>query len=266
MKIINFKSGLGNQLFFYLMSQYLKEKYPNEHIYGYYNSKFLSKHNGLELDYAFDVSLPAETTWSKIVAVMARIACRFIKGIKVSDTAYCESGIYFDGYWQDKKYFLDNINKIQFKVREIGNTNEKLLKRIENEYSVSVHVRRGDYLAPEHINQYGGICTPDYYRKAINIFVNKFPEVSFFVFSNDIRWVKKNLVIPNSTYVNNNSGINSYMDMLLMSRCKANIIANSSFSYWGAMLNIHKEQLVVYPGKWFNTHTPDIFPNKWIAL
>ena len=72
--------------------------------------------------------------------------------------------------------------------------------------------------------------------------------------------------MKNVVYVNNNSGKDSYLDMFLMSHCKCNILANSSFSYWGAMFNVHSDNYVIYPSKWNNIETPDIFPNYWHGL
>lgn len=266
MKIVNFKSGLGNQVFYYLLCLYLKEKHPKENIYGFYNPKWLVNHSGLELDYAFDVKLPPKTIWSNLVVDFARVGCRFFKRLRVNDETFNEKALFFDGWWQDKKFFLDNVRNIKFRERQLSPQNQELLVLISKTQSVSLHVRRGDYLLPKHIKQYGGICTDEYYRKAIDIVKRQFTNPTVFVFSNDIEWVKENMNIPNPVYVNNNYGKDSYMDVYLMSRCKANILANSSFSYWGGMLNVNAPQLVVYPRKWFNTHTPDIFPTDWTGI
>lgn len=266
MKIVNFKSGLGNQVFYYLLCLYLKEKHPKEEIYGFYNPEWLKTHSGLELDYAFEVKLPPQTAWSKIVTNFARIGSKFVKGLRVTDNNFSEDAFFYDGYWQDKKFFLDNVRNIQFRERPLSERNKELLDMIQNSESISIHIRRGDYLASENQNQYGGICTLDYYQKAIEIMQKRIDSPIFFVFSNDIIWVKENMDIPNPVYVDNNKGKDSYMDMYLMSRCKGNILANSSFSYWGAMLNTNKSQIVIYPKKWFNTHTPDIFMSNWIGV
>lgn len=266
MKIVNYQSGLGNQLFYYLMGEYLRCKHPNERIYGYYNPKFLQGHNGLEINRFFDVELPPATPMTNAVAFMVRATSRYIKGLKASDNSFSEDAVYYDGWWQDKKFFLDNVRKIKFKEPVLDDINLYLLDQMSACNSVSLHVRRGDYLTPKNRMIYGGICTLDYYKEAISIACKELINPHFFVFSNDIEWVKENLQIPNATFVNNNTGLNSYLDMYLMSRCKANITANSSFSYWGAMLNIHSPQLVIYPKKWFNTGAPDMFPDHWRGI
>ncbi len=266
MKIVNFTPGLGNQIFEYIFSEYLRKKYPNSKVYGYYNPKFLNeKHNGLEVDKIFNIILPKSSLLSDFVAFMCRILSRIYPPLKANDIHYSENAIYFDSWWQNKRFFLDTPSKISFREVQLNEINRKLVHNITSSDAVSIHVRRGDYLEPQFAKRYGGICTIEYYLKAIDIINGIYPHSQFYVFSNDIDWCKNNLTIENVVYVTNNKGTNSWLDMYLMSLCKANIIANSSFSYWGAMLNKNKN-LVVYPGKWFNTHTPDIFPNEWIAL
>ena len=266
MKIVNFTPGLGNQIFEYVFVEYLRRRYPDQQIYGYYNAKKLHKHNGLEVHNVFDISLPHHNLWSNCMAWLCRKLNGIgVKGLKATDSVYSERAIYYDGWWQDKKYFLDTIGKLKFRAFELDDINKTLLNSIQNSQSVFIHIRRGDYLAPEHIATYGGICTDDYYSKAINIIKEKIQHPHFFVFSNDISWVKENMDIPNPTYVENNKGANSFIDMFLMAHCKAGILANSSFSYWGGMLN-KNNPLVIYPKKWNNKHTPNIFPENWIKI
>ncbi len=266
MRIVNFRSGLGNQLFFYLFSQYLKERHPHEYIYGYYKARNLKKHNGLEVQKVFDIDLPKHNMWSDCVAWFCRKLNGIgIEGLKATDNKYSEKAVYYDGWWQDQRFFLDNLRNIRFRNFDLDDTNAGLLTEISQSQSAFIHIRRGDYLAPEHIKQYGGICTSEYYKKGINLIQQQFINPQFFVFSNDISWVKEKMDIPNPIYVEKNVGEMSFMDMFLMSYCKGAVLANSSFSYWGAVLNKEKE-IVVYPQKWFNSHTPDIFPNSWIGI
>ena len=223
MKIVHFSSGLGNQVFFYLFCRYLQKKYPKQKVYGYYNKRWLKKHNGLELDKVFDVYLPPHTKLSDIVAWLCRKLNGIgVKGLKATDSCFSESAVYFDGYY-------------------------------------------GDYLLPEIDKMFGGICTDEYYRKAINIVKEKWESPTFFVFSNDIEWVREHLPLDDAFYVTNNTGDNSYLDMYLMSLCKGDIIANSTFSYWGAIMN-RNNPVVIYPQKWNNLYTPNMFPVKWIGL
>lgn len=266
MKIVNFKAGLGNQVFHYLLYLYLKQRHKNENVYGYYNPAFLKNHNGLEFHKVFDVDLPPSNYYSNLIAKIIRIASRSLKWFKATDNNFSETAVYYDGWWQDKKFFLDNVKKIKFREKPLSEKNLELLNIIKNSQSVSIHIRRGDYLEPKHIKQYGGICTLDYYNHAISLVNEQLDTPHYFIFSNDIEWVKENLKIDNAIYVTNNTGADSYLDMYLMSHCKANILANSSFSYWGAMLNNNTNQIVIYPKKWFNSHTPNIFPTDWTGI
>lgn len=266
MKIVNFTPGLGNQIFEYIFVEYLRRRYPDQQIYGYYNAKRLHKHNGLEVHNVFDISLPHHNLWSDSVVWLCRKLNGIgIKGLKITDKEFTLKGIYFDGYYHDKHFFQDFLEDLRFRQFELDEINQDLKKQIENSNSVAIHVRRGDYLLPEIYKLFGGICTETYYRDAINVIKNKIEAPSFFVFSNDVNWVKQNLVLEHAEYVTNNTGANSFLDMYLMSLCKANIVANSTFSFWAAMLN-RNAPIVVYPQKWNNFKTPDMFPEEWIGI
>lgn len=157
------------------------------------------------------------------------------------------SGVLYDSNLIEKIYkFL--IKDFEFpKLTDVKNT--EILKKIESCNSVSIHIRRGDYL---NHPLFGEICNKEYYRKAIKIIENKVKKPVFFIFSNDIEWVKENIKIDNESYYIdwNLEEKDSYKDMQLMSRCKHNIIANSSFSWWGALLNTNKEKIVILPKQW----------------
>lgn len=265
MKIVNFTPGLGNQIFEYIFVQYLKKISPKENVYGYYNPRFLNKHNGLEVHKYFDIKLPPETKMSNAVAFICRALARFVPGIKATDNSYSEKAIYYDGWWQNKYYFLDTIKELHFVEPVLDEKNISILTEISSSDSVSIHVRRGDYLEPKNAKQYGGICTLEYYKKAIAIIKSHYKDPNFYIFSNDIQWCKENLNIKNAVFVSNNTGKNSWLDMYLMSKCRANILANSSFSYWGAMMN-KGDNIVIYPEKWINDVKPDIFLEEWTAI
>ena len=119
--------------------------------------------------------------------------------------------------------------------------------------SVGIHVRRGDYL---NIPLYSGICDLPYYTRAIEYIKSKSKNPKFYIFSNDMEWCKINLPVENAVFVEANTGINSIFDMILLSSCKYNIIANSSFSWWGAWLNKNKKA-VIAPTKWYNNKKRD---------
>lgn len=184
-----------------------------------------------------------------------------------------KGNIYLDGYWQSEKYF-NSIRNIL--LREFTNKydqdikNLELSKKIKNTESVSIHIRRGDYVHDTLTNQVHGVCSFDYYQDAINQITKRRSNCHFFIFSDDHAWVKENFNLDyNTTIVNINDYSTSYEDLRLMSLCHHNIIANSSFSWWAAWLNKNPEKIVYAPKKWFNDTkliTNDLLPDSWIKV
>lgn len=179
---------------------------------------------------------------------------------------------YLMGYWQSERYFYDiaDIIRGDFSFHTpLAGHNLTLDKQISETNSVSLHVRRGDYVSNPQAFATHGACSIEYYETAIKYVSDRIPAPSFYVFSDDMEWVRSHLKIRHPCcYVECNNGADSYVDMQLMSRCKHNIIANSSFSWWGAWLNGNANKLVIAPRRWFanNTKTPDLLPSAWVAL
>ncbi len=176
--------------------------------------------------------------------------------------------IYLEGYWQSEKYFQDVGDELRqkFSIERLKNNpdknfrlskqSESYLWKIEQTQSVSIHVRRGDYLLPQNQELFGSICTDHYYERAIKAIVERYPDCIFYVFTNDeewsIEWLKKfaggknkfiNVEVPEHK---------DYEALALMSRCKHNILANSSFSWWASYLNDNPFKMVMAPEKWMN--------------
>ncbi|BEG97882.1 alpha-1,2-fucosyltransferase [Bacteroides sedimenti] len=278
MKLI-FSGGLGNQMFQYAFYLSLKEKGLNVDIdLSLYS--FIDMHNGYELPSIF--CIPNGTNDKSLNIKLRIIYLRILLKFKPKKIIYIDpfyfTNIPFNknnykflfGYWQSEKYF-ENIREIilrKFIFRSIDSQNIKLSDQIKSENSVSLHIRRGDYL---NNSLYSDICTDEYYCSAINFMLNKLDNPVFYVFSNDIKWTKnylKRFSIKHKI-VTLNHGKKSYQDMFLMTNCKHNIIANSSFSWWGAWLNDNKDKIVVAPKKWMNTEFEkykNIVPDSWIKL
>jgi len=189
------------------------------------------------------------------------------KFLSISDNSY------LDGHWGSEKYFSDigDVIRKEFMLKNSPNKkNSQLIQRINNCNSVSIHVRRSDYVNDKKTHDFHGVCGLDYYKKAVSFITKKVPNTVFFIFSDDPTWCKQNLRLPYSTiYVTHNLGNKDYEDMRLMSTCKHNIIANSSFSWWGAWLNSHKNKMIIAPNKWFNIptiNTRDLIPQSWIKI
>ncbi len=179
--------------------------------------------------------------------------------------------VYLDGYWQNEKYFKEYRKSIieHFKIKkELSNDNNLYLDMIDSYVnSVSLHIRLGDYTTKTNKKIYGGICTPGYYKKAINYFEDNYNNPVFFIFSNDVRNVKHLIDSKKYILVDCNDEKNAWADLYLMSKCKHNIIANSTFSWWGAWLNQNEKKTVLAPSKMMNTiHAGDIYPDSWIKV
>ena len=181
--------------------------------------------------------------------------------------------LYLDGYWQTEKYFSDIkdilCNDFTIKISQ-DKKNQEMIKTIKNTNSVSIHIRRGDYIENKQIYNVHGICDLDYYYNCINLFLKKLKNPHFFIFSDDHRWAKENLKLDCPlTFVDHNDASKNYEDLRLMSQCRHNIIANSTFSWWGAWLNQNPDKIVYAPQKWFSDssrNTKDLIPDEWIKL
>ena len=178
---------------------------------------------------------------------------------------------YLEGYWQSEKYFKDIETTVRQEIRlrsPLSDRARDLAEKIKNTRSVSIHFRRGDYASDRKTNVLHGICSPDYYQKAIKYIAQRVQEPEFFVFSDDIPWVKENFNCNYPvTFVEGTA--REQEDLMLMSACQHNIVANSSFSWWGAWLNTHTDKTVIAPEQWFkdpNIKVDDLIPKSWTLL
>ncbi|MBD1420246.1 alpha-1,2-fucosyltransferase [Sphingobacterium chuzhouense] len=270
MKIVKFLGGLGNQMFqygFYLALQKTFKKVKAD-LTGFEN---YTLHNGFELNDIFNIKLntASEFDLNLYLPNNRKWKWRKLRRLYRTRRAYTEETMsfgydrtifsdkqnrYYWGYWQH----IDYINRVSKELREhfrfpqITDTrSEELIHRIQQRESVSLHIRRGDYLieANQHL---GSICDHNYYEKAIAYIKSKIDAPLFIVFSNDIPWCRETFKDIDAVFVDWNIGKQSYIDMQLMSLCNHNIIANSSFSWWGAWLNNNPDKIVVSPDKWIN--------------
>ena len=158
--------------------------------------------------------------------------------------------MYLTGYFACEKYYADILYDLREKIQfppSSNPLNREMADRMRNENSVSVHVRRGDYLNPENVTMFGNICTDAYYQNAIDFVKRVIPDAHFYFFSDDVSYVKKRFPGDDYTIVDINHGRDSFYDMWLMSNCKHNICANSTFSFWGARLNSNENKIMIRP-------------------
>lgn len=176
--------------------------------------------------------------------------------------------IYLKGYFQSERYFKEVKNEILNMLPSVTRT--VISEKIKLSNSVSLHIRRGDYASVERINKVHGLLSLQYYYSAVQYMIEQLGNVHVFIFSDDVEWVKENLMLQvDFSYVNNNRDDNT--DIILMSLCKHNIIANSSFSWWGAWFNSNPKKIVIAPKRWFlddefQNQSHDIVPEGWIRM
>lgn len=183
---------------------------------------------------------------------------------------------YLMGYFQNERYFIDCRKELLedfIPVEEFSEEAEFILSKIQNvDYSCSIHIRRGDYVTNAQVNQKHGVCSVEYYQRAINLLEQRNNKLIYFVFSDDSDWVKKCAIFQSSKFVIiDNKNHPDYEDLLLMSKCDYQIIANSTFSWWAAWLNTNPEKIVVVPSLWFresadNEQVKALIPEEWIRI
>jgi hypothetical protein len=180
---------------------------------------------------------------------------------------------YFDGHWNSEKYFEDNQETIRkdFQLKKpLGQEALKMDEMISSQKnSVGLHIRRGDYVTIQKVASTLGVLPLSYYNEAVGLILNKFSNATFFIFSDDIGWTKENFPKNYPLTFVSRPEITECEEMILMSKCKHNIIANSTFSWWGAWLNSNPNKIVIAPKKWHRKeklNSSDIIPNKWIQI
>ena len=177
--------------------------------------------------------------------------------------------IYLDGYFQSEQYFIKYQNQIRNEfelLADLKAMTTKTISHIQQTESVSVHIRRGDYVN----NPLHDTDKERFYKTAMALIEKQFENPVYFVFSDDIKWAKENFSANKETiFIDFNDASTNFEDLKLMSSCKHNIIANSSFSWWGAWLNENPDKIVIAPKLWFNDNSinsRDIIPESWIKL
>ncbi|OQA39078.1 MAG: Glycosyl transferase family 11 [Parcubacteria group bacterium ADurb.Bin316] len=295
MIIIRLSGGLGNQMFQYALGRYLSLK-NNELLRFDINAikngiRKYSLNNftvvgeiSVDKDYK-KINIPNMHRMNFRTRLRRRLFRLHEKNKSIYDRKiiiepnfnFCQdilkikNNCYLSGDWQSEKYFIESEDVIRKDLtlkNELSDLSKQWIGKIESCASVSLHIRRGDYVSNPKTNQFHGTCDLAYYQRAISAIAKKINNPEFFVFSDDIEWAKNNLKIDYPIYFVSDKNIPDYEELIIMSKCKYNIIANSSFSWWGAWLNNNPDKIVIAPQKWFNapTDTSDLIPEKWIRL
>jgi hypothetical protein len=179
--------------------------------------------------------------------------------------------VYLDGYWQSEGYFKDVSMELREDFSLISPTQHflELADKIRSCDSVSIHFRRGDYISDQKMADFYGLLGEYFYGKAIGMILKKIKKPTFFMFSDDIKWVKGHFKTEGGVVYVEDKSLTNAEELILMGGCKNNIIANSSFSWWGAWLNRNPEKIVIAPQRWFNNaevEVKDRFPSDWLII
>lgn len=292
MIIVKFMGGLGNQMFQYAFGKAMSMRYDCDLFFDFdffdrlKNGKDqISTFREFELPIFKNISINSVeyATKQKIIGNRYINFLKYKLGLPKNNFyqenkfSYNEKvddlllPIYLSGYWQSFKYFNDFQECIrddfQFNLENIGYKNNEVLEKIQNNRSaVSLHVRRGDYLKSPYF-----VSMEDYYSLAIDTINKKVKKPIFILFSDDPNWVLNHISpsLENSILVDWNVKDDSWKDMMLMSNCSHHIIANSSFSWWGAWLGTNPDKIVIAPQKWFldsTVETNDLYLENWMIL
>lgn len=284
MLIIRQQGRLGNQMFQYALYRSLEEK-GKEVFLDCDHHVNLQERNGLDIfpNITYKVAQISDseklgnckwTIFNRILRKIGKTTKKSHYKEKYDDTIEVLKNLedyYLDGFWQNEKFFYDIRRQLlsEFIFPEIESQQNRDIKaKIEACNSVSVHIRRGDYVSDKYMKKYGSVCNEQYYAKAVEYMLSRVKDAEFFVFTDDYEWVVSNMTFPHrTTFVSSNEGNKAYVDMQLMSCCKHNIIANSSFSWWGAWLNTYENKIVVSPSVWTNVDNNDkIICESWIRI
>lgn len=295
MIVVKLIGGLGNQLFQYAAGRALATYHKTELMLDISHLKLIS--NGaytqrkFELD-RFNINAAIvneeevlksfDFTQNKFITRLKKLSPRLFSKMIFNEHHFnfhseflrLPEDTYLNGYWQSERYFNSFRDKLMAEItlKEPMSSAALLVdKKIINVNAVSLHVRRGDFVSLKSANHFHGYLEIDYYKLAIEQIKNKVADPNFFIFSDDLDWCKKNLdFIEQKEFVEGKAnGISTQEELILMSHCKHNIIANSSFSWWGAWLNQNKSKTVIAPKNWFadkKINTNDLIPTNWIKI
>lgn len=293
-KIVKFNGGMGNQMFQYAFALALEDKFKSTVYMDMSWFEDVKTHTNVVVrTYGLDVfntkcQAAQEEDLKKVIypnfkSKITKTIAKFfpdnfdVNFIREKNPYIVNKNLitypnyfYYEGYFQNEDYFKHLkprlLEEFSLKV-ELDEKNKEILEKIKQTNSVSIHIRRGDYVSLETVKNVHGTCTKDYYEKAIDYISKNVENPHFFFFSDDIEWVKSQMK-PDFPYTavdfNKEKG---YFDLELMRNCKHNIIANSSFSWWGAWLNENPDKIVIAPKRWTLTkQTCKIIPSGWIKF
>lgn len=280
--------GLGNQLFQYAAARSIAEKRKDKVLVDVSAFQSYETHpfclNKFNCKATFDNQLNlkkkllSNSRVNKILFSFGFLKNHYIeKSLKFDDSLSQNTNItQITGFFQSEKYFLSIRDCLLDELTLVNELNEYELSvsnAIRNaKNSVSIHIRRGDYVSDEGANKTHGVCDSEYFKKALRYLSTKEildKNTELFIFSDDIKWCRNNLSFDYKMNFVDGSSERPEVDMILMSECEHQIISNSTFSWWGAWLNQNEDKVIIAPKVWFQSaelDSTDIIPDNWVKL
>jgi hypothetical protein len=275
--------GLGNQMFQYAAGRALAERLGTELLLDTRDFEHYTLHSyglcrfAITKQVANSAQLSRWPSWIRRGSRLLRrigIHTRWFNEIQFEYDSAWESipdGTLIDGYFQSQRYFAGTAESIRREfvpVAPLSQQNANYAKLARDCDSVMIHVRRGDYVTNLNTLKFHGVCSIAYYEASINYIRERLVNPRFFVFSNDMAWAQENLKLGDDAVFVTGNDTSPEIDIHLMAQCRHYIIANSTFSWWGAWLNFSKEKIVIAPECWFAslTNTRDLIPQEWVRI
>lgn len=289
--IVRLNGGLGNQLFQYATGRSISIRngcpiFLDLSVFNYYKL-----HNYSLAAYKLPASVLPDSVgnhFEKVIPERPALHYRILRRLMPSrywpicseksmafhpEVCELKAPVLINGYWQSEKYFVDIRQQLLRELtlpHALHGRDAEVAQEAQSTDAISLHVRRADYVTNVATRQIHGTCSVEYYAQGLKAILPRCDNPCLFVFSDDASWARENIRLDVKTiYVDHNGPDKNYEDLRLMSLCRHHIIANSSFSWWGAWLNAHDDKVIVSPRTWFadsSRQTQDIIPSQWIKI
>jgi hypothetical protein len=285
MVIVKLAGGLGNQMFQYAFGKTIAHRQADllKLDMSFFDEQTLRRFELGDFDIQAEAAEARQTAQVRGRGLIRRLTNTISGGASIkwvrekgfefdSSMSLLQGNLYLDGYWQSEKYFdsIADVIRREFTLKEKRGHVSRVAKVISGAANaVSLHVRRGDYVENQSTNAFHGTCPLEYYSNAVALIKSRFGDAHIFVFSDEPVWARENLGLAAPVTVVSDGDLRPAEEMHLMSCCQHHIIANSTFSWWGAWLNEHPEKMVIAPKRWFSNlaiDTKDLLPERWIRI
>lgn len=290
-KLVRFKAGLGNQMFQYAFLRYLEKTIGVDNVIADFSYYTNAKSFKISMIYDFNIEVKHASNEDInkyclfnhtqkphsflyrlyiFIEILLNRKYYFETDLRYHDDKELNKYNYYDGYWQSWRYpslIRDSLIK-EFTLSKLSVELNNLINEVQQNNSVFIGIRRGDYYSSKKARKRYEVYDKTYFEKAVLHILSKLDSPKFYVFSNDIEWVKNNVQLPNNcSFISQSCGLSDVDELVLMSKCKHGIISNSTYHWWAAWLIENDNKIIIRPKLWFGDGKKiDIFPPEWISL